>query len=118
MTFFKNIIISLVVIVLVLSVIILLTQNVCNEDKNTKDIKISIHQVKNGFGYSLSANSKIIIKQDFIPVIEKKYSFCTFNEALKVAKLVKGKLINNQSPTITMKDLKSLEIGFNCLDLP
>ena len=96
---------------------ILLNQEISNSNKNDSDIKISIHEVKNGFGYSLSAHDKLMIKQDYIPALQKKHAFCTFKDAFDVAKLVKNKLLEKQSPTVSMSELESVGVDFKCVDL-
>ncbi|MCW2117846.1 DUF4907 domain-containing protein [Flavobacterium sp. 7A] len=63
-----------------------------------------------GWGYTISQNKKIIIKQTIIPVIENNSSFKTESDALKVGQLVLEKLNNNISPTVTKNDLNLLSI--------
>lgn len=63
-----------------------------------------------GWGYTISQNNKIIIKQSIIPVIDKNISFQSEQDALKVGQLVLEKLNNDLSPTITKNDLNLLSI--------
>ena len=79
----------------------------CN-DKDT----LSLESIKTetGWGYVIKNNEQIIIRQSIIPVIANKKSFKNEQEALKVGNLVLQKLKNNNSPTITKKDLILLSI--------
>ena len=115
MIFFKNIII---IIVLLFSLLFFTIRNYNNDNKNDSYFKIEIHKVKNGYGYSLSNNGKLLIKQDLIPAIQKKYPFCTFEDAYNVATLVKERIVKNQNPKIILIDLENLNVSINCVDLP
>lgn len=77
-----------------------------------KEENLQVQSIKtnSGWGYAISKNKKIIIKQTIIPVISQQKSFATEKEALKIGNLVLHKLENNISPTITKKDLLLLEI--------
>jgi hypothetical protein len=63
-----------------------------------------------GWGYMITNDKKILIKQTIIPVISQIKSFKTESDALKVGNLVLQKLNNNLSPTVTKKDLILLDI--------
>ena len=67
-------------------------------------------KTNSGWGYTISYKEKILIKQSIIPVISENKSFKTEDDALKVADLVKQKLKENLSPTVTKKDLILLKI--------
>ncbi|MBF4472177.1 DUF4907 domain-containing protein [Flavobacterium sp. HJJ] len=77
-----------------------------------KEQRLEIQSIKtvNGWGYQITNNSKIIIKQSIIPVISESKSFETEKEALAVGELVLEKLNSNNSPTITKNDLILLKI--------
>ena len=76
-----------------------------NENLNVKSLK-----TPTGWGYYITNNEKIIIKQTVIPVISENKSFKTEEEALKVGNLVVQKLKDDLSPTVTKKDLFLLAI--------
>ncbi|MBO9586883.1 MAG: DUF4907 domain-containing protein [Flavobacterium sp.] len=63
-----------------------------------------------GWGYTIAYKEKVLIKQSIIPVISNAKSFETEDEALKVANLVKQKLQQNLSPTVTKNELILLKI--------
>ncbi|MFD2941530.1 DUF4907 domain-containing protein [Flavobacterium notoginsengisoli] len=67
-------------------------------------------KTNSGWGYTIAYKEKILIKQTIIPVISENKSFATEGDALKVAELVKEKLKQNLSPTVTKKDLILLKI--------
>jgi hypothetical protein len=79
----------------------------CEKKEN---LKLQSIKVNDGWGYVISSNKKIIIKQTVIPVISKYKSFQTEKEALTVGQLVLKKLETNLSPTITKNDLILLKI--------
>jgi hypothetical protein len=79
----------------------------CQKKEN---LKVQSLKVNDGWGYSISNNKKIIIKQTVIPVISEYKSFKTEKEALTVGQLVLKKLETNLSPTITKNDLILLKI--------
>lgn len=67
-------------------------------------------KTNSGWGYTIAYKEKILIKQSIIPVISDTKSFKTENDALKVADLVKQKLKENLSPTVTKNELILLKI--------
>lgn len=69
-------------------------------------------KTNSGWGYTIAYKEKVLIKQSVIPVISDTKSFATESDALKVADLVKEKLKNNLSPTVTKNDLILLKIKF------
>ena len=85
--------------------------------KNDDPITTSTHKINTGYGYTLSIDNKIVIKQDFIPSIQNIQPFCTSDEAQKVANLVKDKLIKKEHPSVKLCELEQLNIHFNCIDL-
>jgi len=80
-------------------------------------ITTNVFKVDNGFGYSLISQNRILIKQEFIPVIQDQKPFCLEEDAQKTANLVKEKLLNNERPTVTLVELKRILIDFNCVNL-
>jgi|TARA_R110002110_G_scaffold17467_9_gene74100 hypothetical protein len=78
--------------------------------KKNEDLNLASLKTQNGWGYVITLEEKIIIKQTVIPVISENKSFKTEEEALKVGQLVLEKLNSNLSPTVTKKDLLLLSI--------
>lgn len=79
----------------------------CNKNEN---LNVRLLKTTTGWGYYITNNDKIIIKQTVIPVISKNKSFETKQDALKVGNLVLQKLKDDLSPTVTKKDLFLLAI--------
>lgn len=79
----------------------------CNR---TESLKVQSLKTSTGWGYTITNDDKIIIKQTVIPVISDNKSFKTEDEALKVGNLVLQKLQHDLSPTVTKKDLFLLAI--------
>jgi hypothetical protein len=75
-----------------------------------ENLKLQSIRVNDGWGYTISNNEKIIIKQTVIPVISEYKSFKSEKEALTVGQLVLKKMETNLSPTITKNDLILLKI--------
>ncbi|MBK0370280.1 DUF4907 domain-containing protein [Flavobacterium sp. SE-1-e] len=67
-------------------------------------------KTETGWGYKITDNEKVIIKQSIIPVISQNKSFSSEEEALKTGEFVKEKLQSHQSPTLTKNDLLLLGI--------
>ncbi len=80
--------------------------------KNT--IEITVYNIKDGYGYSLQMNKKILIKQDYIPAIQERSHFCTYSDAYKVGTIVKNKIEHGEGPGITLEELKENNISFLC----
>ncbi|MET3029252.1 DUF4907 domain-containing protein [Flavobacterium sp. UW10123] len=70
----------------------------------------SSFKTNSGWGYTIAYKEKVLIKQSIIPVINNIKSFETEKDALKVADLVKQKLTQNLSPTVTKNELILLKI--------
>ena len=75
-----------------------------------RDFQVEPLQTPTGWGYTISLENKIIIKQTIIPVISEIKSFHSKKEALKVGQLVVEKLNQNIVPSVTKNDLILLKI--------
>lgn len=64
----------------------------------------------NGWGYTITVNNKVFIKQTLIPAIEGNRGFSTQEDAAKVAQLIIDKLANHKSPAVKKEDLEKLGI--------
>jgi hypothetical protein len=76
----------------------------------------SVYSTNTGFGYSISYNNVLLIKQDYIPSIQKNQSFCTEQDAQAVANLVLEKLYKKVNPSVSPLELKKLGIKINCIN--
>ncbi|QLC66157.1 DUF4907 domain-containing protein [Flavobacterium sp. LPB0248] len=92
-------------ILIVFALLLLFTACTKKEALTTASFKTN-----SGWGYTIAYKEKILIKQSVIPVISNTKSFETENDALKVADLVKQKLKENLSPTVTKNELILLKI--------
>ena len=72
----------------------------------------SLHviQLHDGWGYDILKHNKIYIHQTNIPAVEGKTNFPDKYSATKTGMLVLKKLQNNKLPTITKKELDSLQV--------
>ncbi|MBN2348121.1 MAG: DUF4907 domain-containing protein [Bacteroidales bacterium] len=64
----------------------------------------------NGYGYQIVKNNNILIHQPFIPAIQGNIPFTDKSSARKVGKMVIHKIQNNQLPSITPAELRSVKI--------
>lgn len=84
-----------------------------NEKIKANHYEELVHKTAGGYGYNITYNKKVLIKQDYIPVIQNVQSFCSYEDALKVATLVKEKLNKRENPKISLIDLNQLKIKLN-----
>lgn len=70
------------------------------------------YQTDSGWGYKITKNGKIFIKQDCIPAIPGSISFKTKTDAEKTAKLVLERVKSKHNPSISIKDLEFLNIDY------
>lgn len=106
-----SILFSLVIFLLIFICFLILKKN---KQIQTGTLTTQIHKVGNGYGYSISLDNKILIMQNYIPFVEGEKSFCTEAEAQNIADLVKQKIKKGKNPSITLLELKSKQINFNC----
>ncbi|RXR22990.1 DUF4907 domain-containing protein [Flavobacterium stagni] len=69
-------------------------------------------QTRNGWGYTIAINKKVVIKQSIIPTVVGNQSFVTKKEALKTAAVVLRKLKRFGNPTLTKNEIDSLQITY------
>ncbi|MDO5980754.1 DUF4907 domain-containing protein [Flavivirga spongiicola] len=97
-------------IIIAAGLIVLISLLVLNK-KEAIDSKT--FRVDNGFGYEITSNKKVLIKQNYIPAIQKNKPFFSEEDADKVACLVINKLKTRNSPTVSLKELIILKIQLN-----
>jgi len=86
------------------------------QDKaESSNLHVQIFSSEAGYGYKILSEEKILIQQDYIPVLENKQPFCNWEQAHRVAIFVQQKLQNGLSPAISLSELKELNIEFNCI---
>lgn len=71
------------------------------------ELTIKIFEAENGWGYSIFEQEKLVIRQQYIPVINNKTSFKTQKDALIVGTIVLEKLKHHKSPSISAEELKN-----------
>ncbi|MDW5288689.1 DUF4907 domain-containing protein [Formosa sp. PL04] len=86
-------------------------------DSLTKDAYVArVYTVNSGYGYEISLNHKILIKQDVIPALQSELQFCSASDAKIIADLVIKKLENKINPKITPIELQQNAISLACLN--
>ena len=91
----------------VLIYLLLFTTFSCTK-KNSYEV--SPIKLNTGWGYIITMNNKIIIKQTHIPAIPENTNFQTKEDALKVGEFVLKRIKTRLSPSITKNDLILLGI--------
>lgn len=69
-------------------------------------IQLSTFQTSVGWGYKIDINHKTRIYQPFVPVVETHSGFETKLIAENAGRIVVQKLMRNQQPILTLKDLQ------------
>jgi len=65
-----------------------------------------------GYGYTIKAGDKVLIKQYFIPAVQEEISFMSDNDAKLVSALVLNRLLKKESPVVTIEDLNKLNVNY------
>ena len=78
--------------------------------KGMVPINGSTFKTDNGWGYSITVDNKLFIKQSQIPAVEGNKGFATEEDAAKVAELVIKKIAKNENPAVTKEELQKLGI--------
>ena len=69
-----------------------------------------ILNLENGYGYQIELGNKVLIRQEYIPVLRGKKPFATAQDAKLTANKIISKLHNKESPVLTLSELKELQI--------
>ena len=98
------------VLVKYLLIFVILTS--CKQQEES--VVAEVYKLKEGYGYKIVLQDKVLINQDCIPVIEGNAPFCDSLDAVKVSKRVIEKIKNKEMPTIHRTDLTMLKIKAKC----
>lgn len=77
---------------------------------STPDYRLEIFPVDGGYGYLIKKNEKTIIYQPIIPAINEEKPFASHREADDVGTLVKRRLEKGMDFSITVSELRQLNI--------
>jgi hypothetical protein len=77
-----------------------------------KSLKLEVYQFNKGWSYYILLKNKIIIKQEYIPAIQRSIPFRNEADARKVGNLVIQKLENHIRPSVSIDELDSLRLNF------
>lgn len=78
------------------------------------DLQGSVYPAGNGFGYTIKANGRLLIKQGIIPAVKGNHPFCDSTDAARVCGKVMEKIRKRKAPYITPEELKQLKIKTKC----
>ena len=82
-----------------------------NSGNHTLGLQVHTIKMKEGYGYQITNNNIVLIRQEYIPAVEGKKVFSNVKDAKRVANLVMSKLTNKEDPVVYIKELKSLNIA-------
>jgi len=77
-----------------------------------------VYKINEGYGYSVFLDNQPLIIQTHIPAIANKKAFCTYEDALNTSNIVKNKLKARLNPSVTIDELKHIDVMFSCDTLP
>jgi uncharacterized lipoprotein NlpE involved in copper resistance len=77
---------------------------------NGPEYIVKTFRVDRGWAYSIFINDKEYVRQLYIPAIEGKVPFASDSQAEKTGWYVVSKLKNNASPSLSKKELVTLNI--------
>lgn len=80
------------------------------QNKDSMSIGAYAFKTTDGWGYSITVDDKLFIKQSTMPVVEGNRSFISESDALKVANEVIAKIKMHQKPTLQKADLQRLGV--------
>ncbi|MGY8913626.1 MAG: DUF4907 domain-containing protein [Flavobacteriales bacterium] len=74
------------------------------------DLTGEVINMEPGYGYQISLDGRVLIRQEFVPGAQGKNRFANPQEAKLIADLVISKLASGQSPEILPAELEELKI--------
>lgn len=99
-------------VALMVPVVLLYLANRKNETHELSSEKIysEVFKVNDGYGYRVIYNDKILIQQEYIPVISGKLPFDSYEDANNIATVVVNRITSGEDPKVEKKDLDDLGV--------
>lgn len=89
------------------------TKNASTQKHQAQELTVETFKTDNGWGYEVKIEGETRIRQSVIPAVQGNLPFASETEALRVGELVVQKMKRNQQlPTISIKELDSLQIRY------
>ena len=79
-------------------------------NKDYVQLELQAIQTASGWGYDITADRKLYIHQDIIPVWPGRHSFRTKEQALTIGRKVMDRINRKQLPDVTLQDLEEAGI--------
>ena len=79
-------------------------------NKDYVQLELQAIQTASGWGYDITADKKLYIHQDIIPVWPDRHSFRTKEQALTIGRKVMDRINRKQLPDVTLQDLEEAGI--------
>lgn len=106
--------ISIGVVLFLTSAVIWYTQQ--NDSRIAVDQPASVFTIQTivkddgSFGYNISLDDRILIHQPHVPAVQGIKGFDRERDARNVANVVVGKLIRNEIPSVSVEELRALNV--------
>lgn len=81
-----------------------------SEEKDKTQFRTEVIKVGNGYGYQIFYGDRLLIQQECIPVLRGNVPFQRPEDATSVAGLVVEKIMEKQSPELSLEDIKALDV--------
>jgi len=96
------------IIVITICVIIAVAIPFLYKTHEGNKINYKTFRADSGWGYDVVVNGKLLIHQQYIPVVAEKKEFSTEQQAEEAAQLVVSKLKNNKLPTLSKAEVQQI----------
>ena len=83
-----------------------------SDHKNMLLVESATFEVPGGWGYNIMVDHKIFIHQQIIPAVQGNKAFVSKTDAEKTSNLIVHKITNKQLPSVTKRELDSLQINY------
>jgi hypothetical protein len=87
-----------------------LTNYSVDSTKSNIQLHSETFKVGNGYGYQITIEDKVLIRQEYIPILPGNNPFTTAVDAKRTANTVISKIVRKESPILTISELKELQI--------
>jgi|GEM_PF-1334771 len=84
---------------------------VLSNGQDSLSVEVIAMRVDSGWGYQIWINHRPFIYQNQIPAIPGHHVFHSRTDAMRVGTRVAGKILQHESPTITIAELQQLGIA-------
>ena len=107
----KRILVAYILIAVVSGFLFLSFSNYSSGSTKSKiELHSEIFKMGNGYGYQIALEDKVLIRQEYIPILQGNRPFTTAKDAERTANTVISKILRKESPILTISELQELQI--------